>query len=147
MRKIAAATAVAVALLANGLAGAGLGVAAAAPAGAMQPTSLYAPSALVLTVEPGTGDAEGSVQRAVTLSCAPTPSGTHPAAAEACAELRLAQGDFTALTPIDPPLCTHLWKPVTVRADGVWNGKRVSHVQTFPNTCIKSASTGVVFDF
>ncbi|MFI6683842.1 subtilase-type protease inhibitor [Streptomyces sp. NPDC050485] len=147
MRKIAAATAVAVALLANGLVGAGLGVATAAPAAATKPMSLYSPSALVLTVEPGTGDDEGSVQRAVTLSCAPTPSGTHPAAAAACAELKRVQGDFTALAPIGRPMCTQLWQPVTVRADGVWNGKRVSHVQTFPNTCIKSAAMGGVFEF
>ncbi|MFE4874036.1 subtilase-type protease inhibitor [Streptomyces sp. NPDC056682] len=148
MRKIAAATAVAVALLTQGLVGAGAGVAAAAPADAMKPMSLYPPSALVLTVEPGTGDNGSFVQRAVTLNCAPTPSGTHPAPTEACAELKRVQGDFTALTPIGAPhMCTQLWQPVTVRADGVWGGKRVSHVQTFPNACMKSAAAGVVFDF
>ncbi|MEU9101423.1 SSI family serine proteinase inhibitor [Streptomyces sp. NPDC048361] len=148
MRKITAVSAVAVALLANGLAGTGLGSAAAAPAGTMQPMSLYAPSALVLTIEPGTGDQQNAVQRAVTLNCAPKPSGTHPAAAAACAELRRAQGDFAALVaPGAPRLCTKLWNPVTVRADGVWDGKHVSHVQTYGNSCMKDAGSEAVFNF
>lgn len=64
------------------------GSALAAPAAA--PTSLYAPSALVLTVGHGETAATVNAARAVTLNCAPTPSGTHPAAARACAELRAA---------------------------------------------------------
>ncbi|MFE9120048.1 subtilase-type protease inhibitor [Streptomyces sp. NPDC007172] len=148
MRKIAAVSAVAVALLANGLIGTGLGSAAAAPTGTMKPMSLYPPSALVISVEPGTGDEGASVQRAVTLSCAPTPSGTHPAPAAACAELRNVQGDFTALVASGAPrLCTQVWQPVTVRADGVWNGKRVSHVQTYANSCLKAAGSEAVFNF
>ncbi|MEU3369993.1 subtilase-type protease inhibitor [Streptomyces sp. NPDC006711] len=148
MRKIAAVSAVAVALLANGLAGTGLGSAAAAPAAAQQPMSLYAPSALVLTIEPGTGDQASAVQRAVTLTCAPTPSGTHPTPAEACAELKRANGDFAALAaPGAPHLCTQLWNPVTVRADGVWNGRRVSHVHTYGNSCMKDAGSEAVFNF
>uniref|UniRef100_A0AAU2VFE2 Probable subtilase-type protease inhibitor n=1 Tax=Streptomyces sp. NBC_00003 TaxID=2903608 RepID=A0AAU2VFE2_9ACTN len=148
MRKIAAVSAVAVALLANGLVGTGLGSAAAAPADAMAPMSLYAPSALVISIEPGTGEEGASVQRAVTLSCAPTPSGTHPAPAAACAELRHVQGDFTALAASGAPrICTKLWNPVTVRADGIWNGKRVSHVQTYGNSCMKAAGSEAVFNF
>ncbi|MFF3692943.1 subtilase-type protease inhibitor [Streptomyces sp. NPDC002221] len=148
MRKIAAVGAVAVALLANGLIGTGLGSAAAAPAEAAKRLSLYPPSALVISIEPGTGDEGASVQRAVTLSCAPTPSGTHPAPAAACAELRNVQGDFTALAASGAPrLCTQVWQPVTVRADGVWNGKRVSHVQTYANSCLKAAGSEAVFNF
>ncbi|MGW2859464.1 subtilase-type protease inhibitor [Streptomyces sp. SDr-06] len=148
MRKIAAVSAVAVALLANGLVGTGLGSASATPAGAMTPMSLYPPSALVISVADGTGDDGGAVQRAVTLSCAPTPSGTHPAPAAACAELKRVRGDFTALSASGAPrICTQLWKPVTVRADGVWNGKRVSHVQTYPNSCLKAAGSEAVFNF
>ncbi|MFE4856577.1 subtilase-type protease inhibitor [Streptomyces sp. NPDC056670] len=150
MRKIAAVSAVAVALLANGFLGTGLGSAAAAPAPAeaMKPMSLYPPSALVISIEPGTGDEGASVQRAVTLSCAPTPTGTHPAPAAACAELKGVRGDFTALVASGAPrLCTQLWQPVTVRADGVWNGKRVSHVQTYANSCLKAAGSEAVFNF
>ncbi|MFG3280887.1 subtilase-type protease inhibitor [Streptomyces sp. NPDC048111] len=148
MRKIAAVSAVAVALLANGLLGTGLGSATAAPAHAMKPMSLYPPSALVITVEPGTGTEGASVQRAVTLSCAPTPSGTHPAPAAACDELRGVQGDFAALSAAGAPrLCTKIWQPVTVRADGVWNGQRVSHVQTYANSCMKAAGSEAVFNF
>lgn len=111
--------------------------------------SLYPPSALVLTVAPGTGDDGQSVQRAVTLSCAPTPSGTHPAAKGACAELKHNQGDFAAITA-GPPLgvvCTKEWRPITVTADGVWDGQRVSYRYTFGNPCIKQAGQGIVFDF
>ncbi|MEU3501437.1 subtilase-type protease inhibitor [Streptomyces hundungensis] len=148
MRKIAAVSAVTVALLANGLVGTGLGSATAAPAGAMKPMSLYPPSALVISVEPGTGNEGASVQRAVTLNCTPTPSGTHPAPAAACAELRGVQGNFSALAASGAPrLCTKIWQPVTVRADGVWNGQRINYVQTYANSCMKAAGSEAVFNF
>ncbi|MEV0225683.1 SSI family serine proteinase inhibitor, partial [Streptomyces sp. NPDC050704] len=60
------------------------GTALAAPS----PTALYAPSSLVFTVGHGESAAAVTPERAVTLTCAPTASGTHPAAAPACAELR-----------------------------------------------------------
>lgn len=63
------------------------GSALAAPAA---PASLYAPSALVLTLGHGESATAVSPARAVTLTCAPGPSGSHPAAALACAELRAA---------------------------------------------------------
>ncbi|MFD9789935.1 subtilase-type protease inhibitor [Streptomyces sp. NPDC059070] len=110
--------------------------------------SLYAPSALVLTVAPGTGDDGQSVLRAVTLNCAPTPSGTHPAAVQACAELKHKGGDLAAITAAQPTgVCTKEWRPTTVTADGVWDGKRVSYRYTFGNPCMKLAGQGVVFDF
>jgi hypothetical protein len=36
---------------------------------------------------------------------------------------------------------------VTVTVDGVWNGTRVDYAHTFGNSCIRSSSSGVLFDF
>ncbi|MEU7057156.1 protease inhibitor [Streptomyces sp. NPDC046197] len=120
------------------------GSALAAPAA---PASLYAPSALVLTVGHGTTAAVATPERAVTLNCAPGPSGTHPAAPEACAELRSVGGDFSALKPQSDVMCTKIWNPVVVTVDGVWQGKRVSYERTFANDCVKNASSTSVFAF
>ncbi|MFF4488067.1 protease inhibitor [Streptomyces sp. NPDC001544] len=113
------------------------GAAVAAPVSA--PSSLYAPSALVLTTGHGQSAATATPERAVTLSCAPTASGTHPAAAEACAELRGAGGDLDALKSNDDVFCTKLYDPVVVTVEGVWQGKRVSYEHTFGNACVKDA--------
>ncbi|MET9508841.1 subtilase-type protease inhibitor [Streptomyces flavidovirens] len=115
------------------------GAAAASPAHA-QPTgttSLYAPSALVLTV--GSGEEAGpvTVERAVTLSCEPRPGGTHPSPAAACGELRAAGGEFSGLIDTSPRrICTREWDPVVITAHGVWQGKQVSWSATFGNTCL-----------
>ncbi|MFR0355410.1 protease inhibitor [Streptomyces sediminimaris] len=111
------------------------------------PASLYAPSALVLTVGHGESAATATPQRAVTLSCAPTPSGTHPAPARACAELRGVGGDVSALTARDDVWCTKQYDPVVVTVDGVWQGRRVSYEQTFANGCVKNSYLSSVFTF
>ncbi|ANH94785.1 MULTISPECIES: subtilase-type protease inhibitor [unclassified Streptomyces] len=123
------------------------GAALAAPSGA--PASLYAPSALVLTVGHGDSAATAAPERAVTLSCAPTASGTHPAPAEACAELRATGGDLAALAARADAdvLCTREYAPVTVTADGVWQGLRVSFRHTYANACAKNAALTSVFAF
>ncbi|MBC2868464.1 protease inhibitor [Streptomyces mexicanus] len=121
------------------------GSALAAPS--VAPASLYAPSALVLTVGHGDRAATTTPERAVTLTCAPAASGTHPAAAEACARLRAADGDFAALSAPDDVLCTKEYRPVVVTAEGVWQGKRVSYERTFANECVKNASATSVFAF
>ncbi|CAM5300946.1 subtilase-type protease inhibitor [Streptomyces narbonensis] len=114
------------------------------------PESLYAPSALVMTIGEGEGPSSGTVVRAVTLSCAPTASGTHPDPEAACAELASADGDFASLTDLreDRP-CTREWNPVTVTGDGVWEGRRVSWSATYGNPCELRARTaeGAVFAF
>ena len=133
------------ALTATAVCGPLTGAALAAPAPA--PASLYAPSALVLTVGHGDSAATATPLRAVTLSCAPTASGTHPAPAQACAELRGVGGDVTALTARDDVLCTKLYDPVVVTVDGVWQGKRVSYEQTFANSCVKNSNLSSVFTF
>ncbi|MGI5460549.1 protease inhibitor [Streptomyces sp. CA-249302] len=120
------------------------GTALATPAPA--PASLYAPSALVLTTGHGESAATTAPQRAVTLNCAPTPSGTHPAAALACAELRAA-GGLDALAPRTDVLCTKEYDPVVVTVDGVWQGKRVSFERTFANECVKTSYGTSVFTF
>lgn len=121
------------------------GAAVAAPGAA--PSSLYAPSALVLTTGHGNDAATATPERAVTLTCAPTASGTHPAAAAACAELRGTGGDFDALKPADDVWCNKLYDPVVVTVQGVWQGKRVSYERTFGNTCVRDSVGGGVFAF
>ncbi|GGW11046.1 protease inhibitor [Streptomyces capoamus] len=121
------------------------GAAVAAPGAA--PSSLYAPSALVLTTGHGSDAATATPERAVTLSCAPAASGTHPAAAQACAELRGAGGDFDALKPADGVMCTKVYDPVVVTVQGVWQGKRVAYERTFGNACMKQVLGGSVFEF
>ncbi|MDQ0845954.1 subtilase-type protease inhibitor [Streptomyces sp. V1I6] len=112
------------------------------------PERLYPPSALVLTVTTGDDATAGTVLRAVTLSCTPTATGTHPATKAACAELRAAEGSFDAITTQDPSVaCTKQWDPVTVTVEGVWNGTRVDYAHTFGNSCIRSSVNGVLFDF
>jgi hypothetical protein len=111
------------------------------------PTGLYAPSALVLTVGHGDSAALAVPARAVTLTCAPTASGTHPAAADACAELRGVGGDFDALTGQVDVLCTKQYDPVVVTVDGVWQGRRVSYERTFANECVKSSHGTSLFAF
>ncbi|MQY34162.1 Subtilisin inhibitor-like protein 4 [Streptomyces sp. RB17] len=121
------------------------GAAVAAPGAAS--SSLYAPSALVLTTGHGNDAATATPERAVTLTCAPTASGTHPAAAAACAELSGAGGDFDALKPADDVWCNKLYDPVVVTVQGVWQGKRVSYERTFGNTCVRDSVGGGVFAF
>jgi hypothetical protein len=101
----------------------------------------------VLTVGHGDSAATATPERAVTLTCAPTASGSHPAAPDACAELRAARGDFDALTAAGDVLCTKEYHPVVVTAEGVWQGKRVSYQRTFSNDCVKNAATTSVFAF
>ncbi|MFF4056297.1 protease inhibitor [Streptomyces sp. NPDC001668] len=119
------------------------GAALAEPAAA---SGLYAPSALVLTLGHGENAASVTPERAVTLTCAPTSSGTHPAASAACAELRAVQGDFEALGAGSDAMCTKEYAPVVVTVEGVWRGQRVSYERTFANECVKSSS-GTVFAF
>ncbi|AXI80802.1 subtilase-type protease inhibitor [Peterkaempfera bronchialis] len=128
-------------ITAAGLLAATTGLASAAPAG------LYPPSALVLTLSPGGGtDPDASVARAVTLSCAPTPSGTHPAPEQACALLARSGGSFAALRGRQRR-CPATADPVTVTAEGVWRGRQVSYRGSFANRCVLLAARGPVFDF
>ncbi|MFD5904862.1 subtilase-type protease inhibitor [Streptomyces microflavus] len=105
----------------------------AAPAKA---ESLYAPSALVLTVAQGEDPLTATVQRAVTLTCTPSAEGTHPAPEAACKELESVGGRFTQLARTTPDrMCTRQWNPVVITAHGVWHGKRVTFSTTYGNAC------------
>jgi hypothetical protein len=101
----------------------------------------------VLTVAHGDNATMSSPARAVTLSCAPTPSGTHPAPGSACTELRGVNGDFDALRGRDGVLCTKQYDPVVVTVDGVWQGQRVSYERTFANECVKGSYGTSLFAF
>ncbi|MCY0943085.1 subtilase-type protease inhibitor [Streptomyces antarcticus] len=106
-----------------------------------QPASLYAPSAMVFTVAQG-DDATATVVRASTLSCAPSARGTHPDPKAACAALNAAAGTFDRLLAAPNPdrACPMHYDPVTVTADGVWQGSRVAWKHTFSNACVMSAT-------
>ncbi|MET8660076.1 subtilase-type protease inhibitor [Streptomyces griseus] len=138
------ATVTATALLLGGFATA---TAQAAPAGAR---SLYAPSALVLTVARGEDPLTATVERAVTLTCAPTAEGTHPTPAAACKELAAVQGKFSELTAgPSNRTCTRQWDPVVVTAHGAWQGRQVRFSTTYGNACEMAGSTNgnAVFAF
>ncbi|MGW0366812.1 subtilase-type protease inhibitor [Streptomyces sp. NPDC002990] len=109
---------------------------------AAQPASLYAPSALVFTVAQGDDAATSSVVRASTLSCAPTAQGTHPDPKAACKALSATGGAFDRLLAAPSPdrACPMHYDPVTVTADGVWQGGRVAWKHTFSNSCVMSAT-------
>ncbi|MFF8288942.1 subtilase-type protease inhibitor [Streptomyces sp. NPDC016309] len=118
-----------------------LSLACATGAAEAKPSSLYAPSAMVLTIAKGAGDA-ATVVRASTLSCAPTAQGTHPNPEAACAALAATAGTFDTLlaSPDTGRACPMHYDPVTVTADGVWQGSRVSWKHTFSNTCTMSVT-------
>lgn len=134
-----------VGLVAATLCGPLTGSALAAPSAGQ--SGLYAPSALVLTV--GKGDVAAAVTpaRAVTLTCAPRASGSHPAPALACAELRAAGGDFEALAGAAGGPCTRQYDPVLITVSGVWQGQRVSYERVFANECVRSAVGSSLFAF
>jgi hypothetical protein len=108
---------------------------------------LYAPSALVLTMGHGETAAAVTPERAVTLTCAPKASGTHPAPVDACAEVRGSDGDFDALAGSAGAMCSKQYDPVVVTVDGVWQGKRVAYERVFANPCLKDAAASVLYAF
>ncbi|MFE9258292.1 SSI family serine proteinase inhibitor [Streptomyces sp. NPDC006879] len=125
----------------------GAGAAGAAPSGT---ESLYAPSALVLSITAGDDTQQGTVMRAVTLNCAPgtNAQGTHPDPAGACAELRANDAELDAVTSGgSQAMCTKEWNPITVTAVGVWEGRRYDYAHTFANPCAKLHGSGSVFNF
>lgn len=118
-----------------------------------QADSLYTPSAVVLSISKGADASSATVLRAVTLSCAPTAGGTHPAPEAACAELKAGSegGAFEGLLAAPDPdrMCPQHFDPVTVTVDGVWEGSRTSWAYTFANTCTMGVTlnAGAAFSF
>ncbi|MFF9622959.1 SSI family serine proteinase inhibitor [Streptomyces griseosporeus] len=121
--------------------------AAAPPAAGARPVTADLPTPvaplgdwLYLTVT--RGDARAGDTRGTLLLCAP-PQG-HARAAQACAELAAADGDIAAL-PLKDVYCPMVYAPVTVRAQGEWDGRPVRYTETFANGCVMAARTGAVF--
>ncbi|MDF3289141.1 MULTISPECIES: subtilase-type protease inhibitor [Streptomyces] len=132
------------ATLALGLTGIGATAAQAADGG----PATHAPSALVLTIANGTNPNTATVERAVTLRCSPAVGGDHPDAYQACAELGAVGGDFAELSTNSPHgICPMIWMPVTVSAQGVWNGQRISYSHTYANECVMKTNNAYVFSF
>jgi hypothetical protein len=99
-------------------------------------------SRLVLHTSAGT-----SPERTVTLQCNPA-GGTHPKAAEACADVAKAGGDLAQMPAnTNPRACFMIYAPVTVTAQGKWQGQPVQFTKKFPNSCVMRDKTGSVFDF
>ncbi|WP_267897178.1 SSI family serine proteinase inhibitor [Streptomyces albireticuli] len=110
-------------------------------------SSLYPPSDLVFTLALGEGaDLNVPVMRAATLTCLPKITGSHPFAENACRLLEKAEGSFVDLIG-EKRDCTKEYIPVTVTADGVWQGRRVKYEESFGNRCVLLRERGLVFDF
>ncbi|MWA15446.1 SSI family serine proteinase inhibitor [Streptomyces sp. BA2] len=119
-----------------------ISLAVAAPAHAADDAAPARTSGVFLTV---TGQDNAWV-RGVLLDCVTQRPAHHPHAAEACAAIDKAHGDFDALAA-KPGICTKQYAPVTVSATGVHRGKPVSWNKTFGNACEMEYSTGAVFRF
>ncbi|GAA3478605.1 SSI family serine proteinase inhibitor [Streptomyces yanii] len=99
-------------------------------------------STLFLTVS----GSENTWIRGIGLQCPLTSWSHHPKAAEACAALDEAGGDLDEL-PGNPHPCPLIHDPVTVTAQGTYNGAAVDWQRTYPNACVMEATAGPVFDF
>ncbi|MFC7327283.1 SSI family serine proteinase inhibitor [Marinactinospora rubrisoli] len=108
----------------------------AAPAAAAEPTAR-----LELTITPENGEN----QRSVVLECGPA-GGSHPRAADACATLARADGDFGQVRA-HSGACTMEFDPGVLRATGHWNGTPVDYRKDFTNPCVAGNETGGVFAF
>ncbi|MGV4981372.1 subtilase-type protease inhibitor [Streptomyces sp. NPDC001709] len=122
------------------------GLLAAGPAQAAPRTPLtrfpLSDNWLYLTVVRGetaqSGDKHGTL-----LLCDPVPLG-YARAAEACGELAAVDGDIARM-PQKKVFCPMIFAPVTVRANGQWNGRPVDYQQTYSSKCVMEARTGAVF--
>lgn len=91
--------------------------------------------------------AGNSPEHTVTLQCDP-PGGTHPRAAQACADVSRAGGDLAQMPKsANPRACFMIYAPVTATAQGSWHGQPVRFTKKYPNTCVMRDKTGSVFDF
>jgi hypothetical protein len=121
------------------------GDAAAPPAPSASPATGQAEAGPTrLTLQSSMGSA---APRTVTLACDPV-GGTHPKAAQACADLDKAGSDLTvAPDRRRPRACFMIYSPVTVSAEGQWHGRPVKVTGEYPNTCVLRAKTASIFDF
>ncbi len=106
-----------------------------------------APSVLTLTVGDGESLDAATNHGTVLLICSPIALGSHPQTTRACEELWAAGGDFGQLRGEPMRFCQFIYKPITVAADGIWNGASVSYHRTFPNQCMEQNTNTYVFAF
>ncbi|RBQ15412.1 hypothetical protein DP939_35520 [Spongiactinospora rosea] len=101
---------------------------------------------LVLTINDGYSSSPYG--RQVYLVCSPVQSSTHPYAWSACNQLSRARGDVEEVRAFTPWFgCSRLYRPVTVTANGWWDGDYIRYQRTFDNTCSLRERTGSVFRF
>ncbi|MGV9532584.1 SSI family serine proteinase inhibitor [Streptosporangium sandarakinum] len=113
-----------------------------------RPAPLLSPEnmrVLVLTATPGERFS-AAASRSALLVCDPT-RGSHPQGAQACGQLSVVNGEFTALRPLPGVACTMQYDPVTVTASGIWDGRTIRYQHTFGNSCVMRSTTGSVFAF
>jgi hypothetical protein len=82
-----------------------------------------------------------------TLTILELPGDPRPQTDPACDELGAVGGDFGQLRGAPIRFCQFIYKPVTVAADGIWNGAPVSYHHTFPNACMEQNSDKYVSGF
>ncbi|MEU7032025.1 SSI family serine proteinase inhibitor [Streptomyces sp. NPDC046275] len=83
----------------------------------------------------------------VWLDCPGIARTGHPHPESACAALDEAGGNFDALPGSPLTRCSDVHSPVTVTAQGTYQGRRVDWTRTYTNECAAHAATGAVFDF
>ncbi|MFI0465437.1 SSI family serine proteinase inhibitor [Saccharopolyspora sp. 5N102] len=109
---------------------------------AVAPAQGETPSTVRLSLDNGRGAALGNA----VLTCHPA-GGTHKNAAKACSDLDAVGADFRLMTAKPAMACTLQYQPVTAKLEGNWRGRTVSFTETYPNSCVLTVETGVVFDF
>ncbi|MFI0351740.1 SSI family serine proteinase inhibitor [Actinomadura sp. 9N407] len=133
-------------LVATALTGAALALlpaeAAVAEPPATPPATAPATSLRLTLTHPGDG---ASGARSVTLQCDPL-GGTHPKAAQACAELARSGGRIER-EPDRDAVCTMIHAPVIAEARGHWRGRPVRFRAEYANDCVLDARTGSLFRF
>jgi hypothetical protein len=132
-------------LVVTGLTGAALALLPTVPA-AQAATADEPRASLRLTLSHPDGSASREPsRRSVTLRCDPT-GGSHPRAAQACADLGKTMGTFER-APKPGTACTMIYAPVIAEAEGHWHGRRVSFHAQYVNGCDLAARTGSIFQF
>lgn len=79
------------------------------------------------------------VEHDTVLAC--PDGGAHPHGAEVCEQLTAVNGEVGALAPTDS-MCTMDYRPVVVRAHGLWDGSFRSYQGQFGNHCVALDRTG-----
>ncbi|MDF5756474.1 SSI family serine proteinase inhibitor [Spongiactinospora sp. TRM90649] len=102
---------------------------------------------VALTVNDGYS-AGNNYGRHVYLVCSPVRGTSHPYAWSACNQLERAEGNIEDIRAITPWFgCTRQYRPVTVTANGWWDGRYIRYQRTFDNSCSMRARTGSIFRF